>query len=386
MGVEQGFLMSEQTEFQIIINNEFIGITTAGTVISTVLVFVMFYYALVERTDLVKYVALYFLSALLGLYADSLLVMTGLGRHYPISERQMVSLEIFSEYLTIICLFLLLQYLLRVDYKKLTWLCLIVFFLMFGLGVYLERDLLFMMVYVVLIMIASVTIALKFRRFLLSVIALLVVVVYSLVFGSHSYGMNHLISLQSWIDLLSAVGLIIYFMYRYKLILDEKNQLYDHLTKDYLTNAYSKAYFLEQLAKEPSGAVVFIDINKFKWVNDHYGHNEGDALLMNFADKLNDRKDFLFARFGGDEFTLFLKKKSVKAIETVGQEVQAAFKQSLEDSGKTMDKGVGISIGVARFDHYKGVVALVNADKAMYKAKDQGNYMAHDFNKGGRIL
>lgn len=378
--------MRSLTDFQVTVNNEFIGITTAGTVILTVLVFMMFYYALVERTDLVKYVALYFLSALLGLYADSLLVMTQLGRSYTMTISQLVSLETFSEYLTVLCLFMLLQYILRVNYNKLSWTFFISLFLMNGLGIYFDLEVYWMMAYVLLIMMASSVIALKFHRYLLAIIAGLVVVVYVLVFGESENGVNHLVYLQSFIDLLISIGLIIYFMYRYKLILNEKNQLYDRLTKDHLTGAYSKAYFLEQLNKEPSGVVMFIDINRFKWVNDHYGHLQGDALLIDFAAKLKSRKGILFSRFGGDEFTLFFQDASQAYIEQVSKELITSFQLTVEESKKVMDPDIGISIGVARFEHNRGVTALTNADKAMYRAKENGNYVVHDFNKGGRIL
>jgi diguanylate cyclase (GGDEF)-like protein/PAS domain S-box-containing protein len=122
-------------------------------------------------------------------------------------------------------------------------------------------------------------------------------------------------------------------------------------------------------------AVVFLDLDGFKSVNDTLGHDSGDLLLKQVAERLKTcvRDSDTLARLGGDEFTMILNIREPKDAEVVAQKVLAAIRQPYDLNGKLADK-VGTSIGVALYPQ-NGTQALElikAADNAMYDAKQAG--------------
>jgi len=154
-------------------------------------------------------------------------------------------------------------------------------------------------------------------------------------------------------------------------------------TTDSLTDLPNRARFetaLERmlaLAKrsEVKFAVMYIDLDGFKRINDTHGHNAGDSLLVQVAERMRSRlRDAdLAARIGGDEFAFLLWNVSDQSsAEAVGRDLVTTLTQPYSCGGVPCE--VGASIGVAMFpgdgDSFR--VLMARADKAMYAVKDRG--------------
>jgi diguanylate cyclase (GGDEF)-like protein len=122
-------------------------------------------------------------------------------------------------------------------------------------------------------------------------------------------------------------------------------------------------------------AVVFMDLDHFKFVNDSLGHRTGDKLLKGMADRLRTllREGDTVARLGGDEFVLMLNdQSSAEVIFRAMQRVAARLAEPIMIEGKELH--VTCSAGIAIYPQDGGDVdtLLKNADAAMYRAKEQG--------------
>ncbi len=151
---------------------------------------------------------------------------------------------------------------------------------------------------------------------------------------------------------------------------------------DEVTGLYKKRRFvdivssvIEQGDTSSRHAMLFIDIDNFKKFNDVFGHYLGDAVLVKMADiiRRNSRKEYIAARFGGDEFIVFLPDVADEAevIAFVENIIEQAI-SSLEIDGHELR--LSISIGVAKFpcDGTDIETMLKNADLAMYDSKRWG--------------
>jgi diguanylate cyclase (GGDEF)-like protein len=124
-----------------------------------------------------------------------------------------------------------------------------------------------------------------------------------------------------------------------------------------------------------TGAVLMLDLDHFKQVNDTHGHPAGDQLIREVADVLRERsrKSDVLARLGGDEFAVVLPRCSLAEAHVVGEAIAAAIRahQPAEEGVEPLTA----SVGVAMFgDHPRSSIASVisEADTAMYAAKDDG--------------
>ena len=121
-------------------------------------------------------------------------------------------------------------------------------------------------------------------------------------------------------------------------------------------------------------AVLFLDLDRFKEVNDSLGHAAGDALLVQVADQLQMlvRAEDTVCRLGGDEFVLLLLEAGEEGALRVADKVLAAFRQPFEVTGHHLNATV--SIGIALYPHDGADFAdlLKNADTALYRAKQDG--------------
>jgi len=123
-------------------------------------------------------------------------------------------------------------------------------------------------------------------------------------------------------------------------------------------------------------ALLFIDLNKFKEINDTYGHEAGNKVLIEVAERLKSalRKSDLIARYAGDEFICYLDSNRSQKINTplcelIAQKIVHAVEKPFYFKNKKLE--ISLSIGIAIFPD-AGVdfeTLLNNADKAMYKAK-----------------
>ncbi|PNV84476.1 MAG: hypothetical protein C0627_00790 [Sulfurimonas sp.] len=157
-------------------------------------------------------------------------------------------------------------------------------------------------------------------------------------------------------------------------------KIYYHANYDSLTTLPNRSYFKKQLKsilQESSQngskiALFFIDVDKFKEVNDTYGHDVGDKMLVTIAKRLLNsvRKDDIVARIGGDEFVLIAKDiKNTEIIERLALKLQKRIREPLEIDTHIFN--VTLSIGIAIYPQH-GTTSqdlLKNADIAMYEVK-----------------
>jgi len=153
---------------------------------------------------------------------------------------------------------------------------------------------------------------------------------------------------------------------------------------DPLTNLHNRRSFNESfdaiLNSGTNGALVFIDVNHFKQINDIYGHAVGDAVLLDIASVLNQqtRSTDLVSRLAGDEFTIILSRVSLDNIEAILEKFSAALSREITtEHAHTFSYTV--SIGAALFPlHSNDAQSLIiNADMAMYNAKKRGSGLWH---------
>ena len=124
-----------------------------------------------------------------------------------------------------------------------------------------------------------------------------------------------------------------------------------------------------------SGYIVFIDMDDFKIINDGFGHDYGDAILVEFADFLRNSipPQHTIYRFGGDEFVLLIHPGSGGNVEEIVETLLARARQPWKPKDKQFY--CTVSVGVAAYPAENGSDAkdiIKNADVAMYKAKKAG--------------
>jgi diguanylate cyclase (GGDEF)-like protein len=122
-------------------------------------------------------------------------------------------------------------------------------------------------------------------------------------------------------------------------------------------------------------AVLVLDLDRFKTVNDSLGHGQGDLLLREVAIRLTDcvRQGDTVARLGGDEFVVLLSDLAEAAhILPVAQKILAALGLPVHLGGHTMSASASLGIAIYPRDGDTGDILLRHADTAMYRAKEQG--------------
>ncbi|MBB3167345.1 EAL domain-containing protein [Simiduia aestuariiviva] len=164
---------------------------------------------------------------------------------------------------------------------------------------------------------------------------------------------------------------------------------------DSLTSLPNRALGLDRLSRAIADAhrrserlaVIFIDLDGFKNINDSLGHHVGDKLLQQAGLRLNDcvRENDTVARLGGDEFFVIINGTSEKIAEVVTDKVLQAMSDQFQIDNQTLH--LSCSMGVALFpaDGQDASTLLRNADAAMYKAKEAGRntvkYYTEDMNR-----
>ncbi|MGB1254212.1 MAG: sensor domain-containing diguanylate cyclase [Thiolinea sp.] len=165
--------------------------------------------------------------------------------------------------------------------------------------------------------------------------------------------------------------------------LREKNrQLYEQSTQDYLTSLSNRRYFTEYLSgvlQQEIGeyiGIIMIDVDKFKHLNDCYGHEAGDQALKHLSAILQRsiRPGDLAARLGGDEFIVYIHQASKAVLAECAQNIcRCAEQEPLEMEGEQLP--FTLSIGTVRQYNTGGLSTkelLRFADQAMYEAKSAG--------------
>lgn len=130
-------------------------------------------------------------------------------------------------------------------------------------------------------------------------------------------------------------------------------------------------------------ACLFIDLDKFKPVNDTFGHSVGDELLKAVANRLQDsiRKADTVARLGGDEFVVVLNEiEQEEDVVAIIEQILDCIKQAFHIEGHELSISCSIGISIYPRDGKTPDTLLIHADKAMYQAKQKGGYAF--FNSG----
>ncbi|MBC3765905.1 bifunctional diguanylate cyclase/phosphodiesterase [Neptunicella marina] len=142
-----------------------------------------------------------------------------------------------------------------------------------------------------------------------------------------------------------------------------------------MLNQFLKQSLAELKRNDMQLAVMFLDFDNFRHVNDSHGHNIGDTFLIEAANKIKQcvRETDFVGRFGGDEFVVVLQHANVqKALEFVSNKLLSCFREPLVVSGQRFY--ITASIGVVITNNAQEQVDTIirQADMAMYAAKDQG--------------
>ncbi|MGY4857739.1 putative bifunctional diguanylate cyclase/phosphodiesterase [Cryobacterium sp. AP23] len=171
---------------------------------------------------------------------------------------------------------------------------------------------------------------------------------------------------------------------------DAHRQLTAQAKSDPLTGLDNRASFTAKLADElarhgdSAGVhVLFLDLDDFKDVNDQLGHQAGDAVLTEVADRLRHctRPQDVCARLGGDEFAVVLTGTTDAAAEAIGQRMVGSLAAPILVDGRPVR--IGASVGVASAGPGSDLDELVHqADVAMYSAKAQGKGRVRSYTPG----
>ncbi len=140
--------------------------------------------------------------------------------------------------------------------------------------------------------------------------------------------------------------------------------------QDFLQRQLERARYLQQQL-----AVLFIDLDRFKLINDTLGHDVGDRLLKTAAERIAGgvRAGDGVARLGGDEFIVVLEIGELKAAAAVAEKICMALSAPVTLTGRELFLGASIGIAVYPADGYDTTTLLKHADTAMYHAKSLGN-------------
>ncbi|MCG6154704.1 sensor domain-containing diguanylate cyclase [Rubinisphaera margarita] len=179
---------------------------------------------------------------------------------------------------------------------------------------------------------------------------------------------------------------------REKQQLESRNaELQQKATRDPLTGIFNRAHFDESMknaSREASDrcsaiCVMFMDIDKFKVLNDTYGHKFGDDVLKQFTKVVSRslRQSDVFCRYGGEEFVVIVHRPTEKGVEKLAERVRAAIEREdfLFDGKRVpVTSSFGTALGMpGRKDYNFGEQLLLQADEALYDSKKNGRNQVH---------
>lgn len=192
-------------------------------------------------------------------------------------------------------------------------------------------------------------------------------------------------------QILGIASIIVFlFMYRNfelskynKKLKYQKDLLYHQAHTDVLTKLPNRALFDDRLEQsilrakrhKEKFSLFFLDLDKFKQINDTLGHDIGDKLLQHVASRLKHtiRANDTIARLGGDEFTIIANDLSnTQDVSIFAEKILNAITEPLKIDEHTLSITFSIGISIYPHDGEDADTLLKNADIAMYKAKDKG--------------
>ena len=149
--------------------------------------------------------------------------------------------------------------------------------------------------------------------------------------------------------------------------------------KDCLTGIYNRSFFSEvieteykrMIQGEGSCSLILFDIDNFKQINDQFGHDSGDKLLIAFTKKIKDviREKDVFCRIGGDEFAIIVCDISLKKAKMIAEKIRMTIAEATFDN----DLKITLSFGITEFNFKDSPETIYTcADTALYSAKRKG--------------
>ncbi|MDE8342612.1 MAG: EAL domain-containing protein [Acidocella sp.] len=164
---------------------------------------------------------------------------------------------------------------------------------------------------------------------------------------------------------------------------------------DSLTRLPNRVLFNEVLHQSCSHcedhpiALLCLDLDNFKMVNDSLGHATGDAVLVAVGERIRGciRDGDTAARLGGDEFAIILATDDAEEVATVARRVVERISRPYHFDGRLVEIGISIGISLAPKDSRTPAVSLKNADLALYRAKSdgRGTWRFYDFEMDERL-
>lgn len=170
---------------------------------------------------------------------------------------------------------------------------------------------------------------------------------------------------------------------------DEAIAQIDHLAHvDPLTQLANRRLLMKYLERDLAssarhrshGALLLLDLDGFKLVNDIHGHDAGDAALIEIAKRLRDntRSEDVVCRLGGDEFVILISGLGDEALAARSEALRVAEKlislvsAPIDFGEKTFQVGASVGVRVLGFENLDSEAAISQADSAMYRAKREG--------------
>lgn len=160
-------------------------------------------------------------------------------------------------------------------------------------------------------------------------------------------------------------------------------QLYEASTRDTLTHAYNRRYFMQRLSSEVAFAqrhrtklaTIILDVDHFKRVNDTWGHRAGDEVLRTIAMAMQGaiRTEDVFARYGGEEFAVLVRGNDHRGATAFAERLRQTVSR-IEIVLPETSLRVTVSAGVASFEQgmKSGDELMAIADTRLYRAKESG--------------
>ena len=181
----------------------------------------------------------------------------------------------------------------------------------------------------------------------------------------------------------------IYYLHDYVIKTDEaRTRLYESSVIDDLTGVYNKRYFRIKAEQELSRArrhmlrfaIVIIDIDRFKSINDTHGHLMGDQVLRTVAREVEKdiRKEDTFCRYGGDEFVVVVSNYNDLCKDRIANRIKESIRRANQNLLDQVEEPLTVSIGFGVYpEDAEDLDGLFRcADQAMYRKKETGTLLA----------
>ena len=243
---------------------------------------------------------------------------------------------------------------------------------------------------------AGAVMALSFYQNLVRAYIIILVVPFALLMSVQGHTINILISLLMFLF----VFMLLMFSKRfYDTILEliiSQHALSIQAHYDHVTGLANRITLYDRLTLEVSrikrhnnsAALLFLDMDNFKNINDSYGHNVGDEVLKEFSDKINAliRAEDTLARLGGDEFIILLsnldsnRDKVFQVTQKLSSKIHAKLDESINIQSNLLKLSVSIGIEIIDANNLNINEIIKNADTAMYQAKANGKSQTYFFN------